>query len=145
MTSEQYNDKNHTHEYILKEIKKATCEEDGWEKYVCQLCQQEEIIKTPALGHLCKVINFARTKSAVRRGVVMKCMRDGCSYEYSYLFQNKVSEIETGEGPAPAQLDVDYFQDLLFHFHCGADISKVTVIKDGPQKDEEGKFYLFLE
>ena len=142
MSSEQFENENHEHNFVLKEKKEVNCIEDGYELYVCEHCKEErKILTAQALGHSCKAVKFARTKSAMRRGVMMECTRENCNYKYKLIFQNKDKIPETGQGPEKV-VDKDYFEKEFSHFHCGADISKVKATKI---EDEEGKYYLLLE
>lgn len=55
-----------SHEYVLAESAAATCEEDGYEKYRCSLCDGEKTEKLVKLGHdmadgICVRCGYAET------------------------------------------------------------------------------------
>ena len=133
----QYKKINHDYEII--NIKEANCEEKGSQLWKCLHCSREKIIEIPALGHLCKAKNIARTEHSLRRGGIFKCVREGCDYEYSLYFQNKPIIPQTIKVPSLVSLDIDSFINFIFHF--GADESKATI---SFLEDEEGRKGLLL-
>jgi hypothetical protein len=85
--------RNHNWKEII--IKEPTCTEKGIKSYICineendeyEKCNaSENEIEISELGHLCKSINIARNKSALRRGTIINCIRDGCNYSYTLYF-----------------------------------------------------------
>ena len=41
----------HLHHYVLSKVEKATCDKDGYEEYVCNICEKKSINKILATGH----------------------------------------------------------------------------------------------
>ena len=132
------------HNYRLKSSQEPKCTIEGFREYECSNCLMKMKTIIPALGHQCKAKNIARTKSAIRRGATIACVREGCNYEYSFYFQNMTKELEIWEGPpSSAAKDVDMWYKNEREFHFGADETAADT-SNPLQTDKEGKRFLLL-
>lgn len=129
-------------EIILQE---PTCTEPGLKSFKCineesgyyEDCDEvQNGIEIPSLGHACKAANIARTESALRRGAIFKCVRDGCDYQYTLYFQNKIPMIQPEEDieKPTDDKDRDSFIRQVFHFGADETKAKVELIENNGQR-----------
>lgn len=95
------------HEYELVESEAATCEEDGYEKYHCDLCGRDKTEKPKKLGHDMVEVRRVEPTYDADGEYVRKCSR--CGYE-------EVEVLKKLENPTeePDEIDLSVTYDEIY-------------------------------
>ncbi len=90
------------HEYKLAESRDASCTENGYKKYHCDLCGSDKTETVKKLGHSMEDVRREGPAGDKDGEYIQRCSRCGYESTQAVPAQNGRAEMKTGKGAEPA-------------------------------------------